>query len=460
MLHADDGTLHAYLDGELSALEVARLEAHLADCAPCRARLDEERNVITRASRILAMAQPPERAAPPLHQLRHPRLAWRLRVPLAWAASAVIVVAAGWFAFSTLGGSDAAAPASSETDREVKVLGYSASDETTGRASLVRDSMAALAARAQQSADTARLVAAATQAAEPPRLADSAPVAAAGVNLYADGARADTAAPNRDSIAAVTQRALSDTPAAGRVALRGNVPGVAAAPPGVPAPAPAALYRAARTATDEVPLDSARALLGGEIHAIDGVAIAAVRRVGGAVIVEQEVAPGVLVALRHEAQRPGRATLSTRTGPEQIVGRVTDAQSGTPIPKAQVVIRGTSRASVTDQAGAFMFDSVPPGMHSVQARMLGYDPYALAAPVESGRTTVVDFALPPATVQLEAVTVTAAAERARREAAAPQEQAVRTPDLVRRVGRVRISIAGPLRPDSLARLLEKVKPVP
>lgn len=459
MLHADDGTLHAYLDGELSALEVARLEAHLADCAPCRARLDEERNVITRASRILAMAQPPERAAPPLHQLRHPRLAWRLRVPLAWAASAVIVVAAGWFAFSTLGGSDAAAPASLETERERKVLAYSASAETTARASLVRDSMAALAARAQQSADTTGPAAAATLAAEQPQPRDSAPIAAAAANVAVDGARTDTTAADRDAFAAMAQRGLSDTPAAGRVALRGNVPGVAAAPPGVPAPAPAALYRAARTATDEIPLDSARTLLGGEIHAIDGVAIAAVRRVPGAVIVEQEVAPGVLVALRHESLRPGRATLSTRSGPEQIVGRVTDAESGTPIPNAQVVIRGTSRASVTDQAGAFTFDSVPPGMHSVQARMLGYDPYALAAPVESGRTTVVDFALPQATVLLEAVTVTAAEGRARREAAAPQEQAARAPDLVRRAGRVRISIAGPLRPDSLARLLEKVKPV-
>src|ERR671923_128330 len=59
MSHADDGTLHAYLDGELSALEAARLEAHLAECAPCRARLAEERDVLNRASRILALAEPP-----------------------------------------------------------------------------------------------------------------------------------------------------------------------------------------------------------------------------------------------------------------------------------------------------------------------------------------------------------------------------------------------------------------
>src|SRR5918996_2175615 len=100
MSHVDDGTLHTYLDGELSALEVARLEGHLTECAPCRARLAEEKDVVARAGRILALAEPPapERAAPPLHQLRHPRLQWRMRVPLAWAASLVLVAGATWFA--------------------------------------------------------------------------------------------------------------------------------------------------------------------------------------------------------------------------------------------------------------------------------------------------------------------------------------------------------------------------
>src|SRR5207244_2498041 len=49
MSHVDDGTLHAYLDGELSPAEVQGVEAHLAQCPACRGRLDEERALITRA---------------------------------------------------------------------------------------------------------------------------------------------------------------------------------------------------------------------------------------------------------------------------------------------------------------------------------------------------------------------------------------------------------------------------
>ena len=73
MSHADDGTLHAYLDGELSPVEREHLDRHLADCAACRARLDDERTLIERADALLALASPPERAAPPLSELRQPR---------------------------------------------------------------------------------------------------------------------------------------------------------------------------------------------------------------------------------------------------------------------------------------------------------------------------------------------------------------------------------------------------
>lgn len=97
MSHVDDGALHAYLDGELPPVERARLEAHVAECAACRTRLGDERALIERASGLLGLAQPPERAMPPLQQLRRPRLTWRLRVPIAWAASVVFALGLGYY---------------------------------------------------------------------------------------------------------------------------------------------------------------------------------------------------------------------------------------------------------------------------------------------------------------------------------------------------------------------------
>src|SRR5262245_4014547 len=101
MSHVDDGTLHTYLDGELSPVEVERLEAHLTGCSTCRARLDEERALIERASKLLGIAVPPgpERTAPPLHQLKQPRVVGRrLVIPLAWAATIVIALGLGYYA--------------------------------------------------------------------------------------------------------------------------------------------------------------------------------------------------------------------------------------------------------------------------------------------------------------------------------------------------------------------------
>lgn len=97
MSHIDDGTLHAYLDGESTAVEREHLEAHLAGCAACRARLEEERVLIERAGRLLGLAAPPERAAPPFHDLRPRHGGGGYRLPLAWAATIALAVGIGWY---------------------------------------------------------------------------------------------------------------------------------------------------------------------------------------------------------------------------------------------------------------------------------------------------------------------------------------------------------------------------
>src|SRR5205809_4120237 len=100
MSHGEDGTLHAYLDGELSPAEVQGVEAHLAQCPACRGRLDEERALITRAGELLALAAPPDRELPPFRvgDVKPPtHLWWKVRLPLAWAATLVLALGIGTY---------------------------------------------------------------------------------------------------------------------------------------------------------------------------------------------------------------------------------------------------------------------------------------------------------------------------------------------------------------------------
>lgn len=127
MSHVDEGRLHAYLDalGEgTGAAEGGRepqgaagsawreLERHLADCAECRARLEEARRIRERASAILRGAGPREIHVPPFEEIRaradtvraaEARMtqARRLRT-IAWAATVVIAAGVGWYARGTI----------------------------------------------------------------------------------------------------------------------------------------------------------------------------------------------------------------------------------------------------------------------------------------------------------------------------------------------------------------------
>ncbi|MGK2960718.1 MAG: anti-sigma factor family protein [Gemmatimonadaceae bacterium] len=54
MQHPDEGTIHAWLDGQLSADEGAELEAHAATCAECAASIAEARGLAAASSRIVS----------------------------------------------------------------------------------------------------------------------------------------------------------------------------------------------------------------------------------------------------------------------------------------------------------------------------------------------------------------------------------------------------------------------
>ena len=90
MQHLDEGTIHSWLDGALSADEAARVQTHVAECAQCAAAVAEARGFIAASSRILtALDHVPRGVLPAAPLVKwYNRVEWR-------AAAAVLVVAVG-----------------------------------------------------------------------------------------------------------------------------------------------------------------------------------------------------------------------------------------------------------------------------------------------------------------------------------------------------------------------------
>ncbi len=105
MSHVDEGTLHAYADGELVGRQHDEVEAHLSACAECRARLAEARATTHRAAELLAQLEPGPTHAPAWREIEErasarareaPRRSW-IKPSLAVAATIVVAFGLGWF---------------------------------------------------------------------------------------------------------------------------------------------------------------------------------------------------------------------------------------------------------------------------------------------------------------------------------------------------------------------------
>jgi hypothetical protein len=95
MQHLDEGTIHAWLDGELSPEEQAEAEAHVATCDECKAAVAEARGFIAASSRILTAldAVPggvlPASTSATATRARAPK---RFTISRAWMAAAAVLV--------------------------------------------------------------------------------------------------------------------------------------------------------------------------------------------------------------------------------------------------------------------------------------------------------------------------------------------------------------------------------
>ena len=89
MQHPDEGTIHSWLDGALSAEEAASVEAHVKDCPECAAAVAEARGFIAASSRILMALDNAPRGL-------IPAAAPKKRVdPIVWRVAATLLVVAG-----------------------------------------------------------------------------------------------------------------------------------------------------------------------------------------------------------------------------------------------------------------------------------------------------------------------------------------------------------------------------
>lgn len=90
-----------------------------------------------------------------------------------------------------------------------------------------------------------------------------------------------------------------------------------------------------------------------------------------------------------------------------LVGRVLDPASGRPLAGAVVSVLGTGARQVTDSAGTFVLDELPPGRHLVTTEHLGYEPRTDSVTVFSQETVDIEVRLATDAIEVEGLTVTA-----------------------------------------------------
>jgi hypothetical protein len=95
--HLDEGRIQELVDGEIPSSELLPIQAHLAVCAECRARLDEARAIAGEADRLIETIELPEAPVRTVPRIptAGPR-AWMRN--LAWAATLVVAAGLGYVA--------------------------------------------------------------------------------------------------------------------------------------------------------------------------------------------------------------------------------------------------------------------------------------------------------------------------------------------------------------------------
>lgn len=92
----------------------------------------------------------------------------------------------------------------------------------------------------------------------------------------------------------------------------------------------------------------------------------------------------------------------------KIAGKVTDKESGEPLPGVNVIILGTTTGAATNINGEFFIVNVPPGTYTLRANLIGYGPVEVKnLQVSVDLTAAIDFQLSTQTIEMGTITVEA-----------------------------------------------------
>jgi hypothetical protein len=348
MQHLDEGTIHAWIDGELSSEQGDEIAAHVAECPECAAMVAEARGLVAASTRILtALDDIPGGVIPSVPDIAPAQIVrrrWYQRTDVR-AAAALLLVAGTSLVVVQRGVDSSASRATFATESKRQPSPASAEAAAAGPATGTQVMSDALSSSA---------VGLAPRAAKP-------------------------AAPESPMSGASSRRAELKS---GFVGPRDQV---------AQANAMANAQSSRLQARDEAQLLKEEAA---KSRAADvAFALPPLARVG--------VAAPPMVAAPTEGRSGGSA-------PGVVRGRVIDKRSGKGVSEAQVVIEGTNLAAATDKDGDFKIANVPPGDQRLRVRRIGYDVATIPLSKESRDAEGATVALTPSQTALEAVVVTGA----------------------------------------------------
>ncbi len=119
----------------------------------------------------------------------------------------------------------------------------------------------------------------------------------------------------------------------------------------------------------------------------------------------------VLAALTAVLCMPAAAQVEQTTG--TIKGIVRDAESGSPLHRANVLVEGTAYGAATDVDGSFELRGVPAGPQTLRASFVGYTTAKRAIMVAPAATMPVEIGLNPTILPGQTIVVTATRARER-----------------------------------------------